>query len=193
MTRWATTSFSLPSFACCWVVWTAVSNMVSPNKRGRTCKVIMKYHAAVLLTVSFAVAYNIHPTFTLSFVSRQGGCRAICTKNTHLHILTCNNVQTSATCDTPNNLRHWNYFIISDNSTAFLKHGVTWPLGGPEGVRPRQRAARSLTLPKHEFFAELRRRRVHKTWHFCCRSSTELDHTIYTEHVTMICPVLELL
>jgi hypothetical protein len=53
----------------------------------------MKYHAAVLLTVSFAVSYYIHPTVTLSFVSRQGRCRAICTKNTCLHILTCNIVQ----------------------------------------------------------------------------------------------------
>jgi len=86
--RWVPTSFSLPLFAYCWVVWTAVSNVVSPNKCGRTCKVIMKYHAAVLLTVSFAVAYHIHPIFTLSFVSRQGGCRAICTKNTHPHAIT---------------------------------------------------------------------------------------------------------
>jgi len=54
----------------------------------------MKYHAAVLLTVSFAVANYVHPTLTLSFVSRQRGCTAIGTKNTRLRIFTCNSVQT---------------------------------------------------------------------------------------------------
>jgi hypothetical protein len=86
----------------------------------------MKYHAAVLLTVSCAVAYYIHPIFTLSFASRQGGCRAICTKNTRLRILTCNNLQTrlhNVICQT----------ICTTETTSLLQTIVphSWTTGLP--------------------------------------------------------------
>jgi len=85
----------------------------------------MKYHAAVRLTVSFAVAYYVHPTFTLSFVSRQGECRVIGTKNTRLRILTCNNVQ--------NRLHVIRQTICAAETTSLLQTIVShsWRTGLP--------------------------------------------------------------
>lgn len=92
----------------------------------------MKYHAAVLLTVSFAVAYYIHPTFTLFFVSRQGRCRAICTINTRLRILTCNNVQIR--------LRVISQTICATETTASLQTIV--PFSWSTGLRGRSAGQR---------------------------------------------------
>lgn len=148
----------------------------------------MKYHAAVLLTVSLTVAYCIHPTFTLSFISRQGECKAICTKNTGLLILTCNNVQIRlhVICQT----------ICATETASLLQtilphswsNELTGRLAGQRGKAPTMisKVTDATTARVLRGTAEM----THlQDLALLLQTSAESDHTVSTEHVTMICPV----